>query len=219
MVEKIPLIYHHLEDMGGLIFQSLVDFLCVSQNLKVWTMQFIKLLGDIKNPRKCIANAIREMKFAHQVFRVTMESILIFFSQKLLGYDLVLSKICSCIKFCQIYVIMWSFVENMELCEVLPKYRIISSFAKNIELCLNFAKFMELCQVLPKIWNYVKFCEKYRIIWSFAKNIKLCVSFAKFMELCQVLPKIWNYVKFCQKYGIMWSFAKNIELYEVLPKI
>jgi hypothetical protein len=70
----------HLEDMGGgLTFQSLVDFLCVSQNLKVWKVQFIKLLGDIKNPRKCIANAIVEMKIAHQVFRVTMESTLIFF--------------------------------------------------------------------------------------------------------------------------------------------
>jgi len=35
------------------------------------------LIGDTKNPRKCIANAIMEMKIAHQVFRVTMESTLI----------------------------------------------------------------------------------------------------------------------------------------------
>jgi hypothetical protein len=43
------------------------------------------------------------------------------------------------------------------------------SLAKNINLCVSFAKFMELCQVSQKI--------------------KLCVSFAKFMELCQVSPK------------------------------
>ncbi len=34
-------------------------------------------------------------------------------------------------KFCQIYVVM-------------------PSFAKNIKLCVSFAKFMELCQVSPK---------------------------------------------------------------------
>jgi hypothetical protein len=53
------------------------------------------------------------------------------------------------------------------------------SFAKNINLCVSFAKFMQLCQVLPNLGNY-----------------------AKKMELCEVLPKRWNYVKFCQKYGI-----------------
>jgi hypothetical protein len=37
------------------------------------------LIGDTKNARKCIANAIVEMKITHQVFRVTMESTLIFF--------------------------------------------------------------------------------------------------------------------------------------------
>jgi hypothetical protein len=37
--------------------------------------------------------------------------------------------------FCQIYVIMWRFAKNMELCEV-----------------------------SSKIWNYVKFCRKYRIM-------------------------------------------------------
>jgi hypothetical protein len=98
----------------------------------------------------------------------------------------------------------------MELCQVLPKKRIICGFAKNIKLCVSFAKFLEFCQVLPKI-------------------IKLCVSFTKFLELCQVLPKIWNYEKFCQKYRIRSCFAKNIELCfsiakfielcQVLPKI
>jgi hypothetical protein len=34
------------------------------------------LLGDTKNPRKCIANAIVEIKITHQVFRVIMESIM-----------------------------------------------------------------------------------------------------------------------------------------------
>jgi hypothetical protein len=43
------------------------------------------------------------------------------------------------------------------------------SFAKNIKLCVSFAKFMQLCQVLPNLGNY-----------------------AKKMELCEVLPKIWN---------------------------
>jgi len=62
----------------------------------------------------------------------------------------------------------------MELYENLPKiwnyvkfcrkYGIMGSFAKNIKLCLSFAKFMELYENLPKIWNYVKFCQKYEII-------------------------------------------------------
>ncbi len=43
------------------------------------------------------------------------------------------------------------------------------SFAKNIKLCVSFAKFMKLCQVLPNLGNY-----------------------AKKMELCEVLTKISN---------------------------
>jgi hypothetical protein len=50
---------------GGLTFQSLLTFPGQSQNLKVWTVQFMEVRADTKNPR-----------------------------------------ICSCMKFCQIYVIM-----------------------------------------------------------------------------------------------------------------
>jgi hypothetical protein len=60
----------------------------------------------------------------------------------------------------------------MELCQVFCQiYGVIPSFAKNIKLCVSFAKFMELCQVLPNLWSYAMF-------------------FAKFLELFQVLPKI-----------------------------
>ncbi len=69
---------------GGLTFQILVDFPCVSQNLKVWIMQFIKCVGIQKT----------------------------------------------------------------------QEYVVVSSFAKNIKLCVSFAKNMEICEVLPKIWNY-----------------------------------------------------------------
>jgi hypothetical protein len=58
------------------------------------------------------------------------------------------------VKLCQKYGILWSFAENMELCEVLPKNMIISNFAKNIELCLN----------LSNLWSYAKFCQKYGIM-------------------------------------------------------
>jgi hypothetical protein len=54
------------------------------------------------------------------------------------------------------------------------KYGIISNFAKNIKLFVNFSQIygitpsfaenMELCEVLLKIWDYAKFCRKYRII-------------------------------------------------------
>jgi hypothetical protein len=47
-------------------------------------------------------------------------------------------KFCQNIKFCQV---LSSFAKNMELYEVLPKYKVLPSFAKN----------MELCEVLPKI--------------------------------------------------------------------
>jgi hypothetical protein len=57
----------------------------------------------------------------------------------------------------------------MELCQVLPniwkyvkfcqKYGVMPSFAKNIKLCVSFAKYMEICDVLPKIWSYAKFCQ------------------------------------------------------------
>jgi hypothetical protein len=53
---------------------------------------------------------------------------------------------------------LWNYVKFGQ------KYKTISGFAKNIELCLSFVKFMELCQVLPKIWNYVKFFRKYGIM-------------------------------------------------------
>ncbi len=124
-----------MEDMGGFDF-SVFGWLFPgeSQNLKIWTVPFIELLGDTKNPR-----------------------------------------ICSWIKFCQIYVIMW-----------------------------GFAKFVELCKVLPKIWKYVKFCQKDKISCYFCQIYGVMPSFVKNMELCEVLPKIWSYAKFCQKYGVMF---------------
>jgi hypothetical protein len=76
----------------------------------------------------------------HLRFAWTMESILIFFP-KLLVYDLVSLKICSCIKFCQIFVIMWNFAKFMEVCEVLRKLRIF-------------------IYLFPNLWNYVKFGQK-----------------------------------------------------------
>jgi hypothetical protein len=122
-----------------------------------------------------------------------------------------------------------SCAKFMESCEVLPKiwnyvkfcqkYRIISSFVKNIELFFNFVKNMKLCEVLPKIWNYVKFCQKYIIVSILAKNIEFFLNFAKNMELCEVLPKIWNYVKFAKNIKLVLSFAKFVELCQVLPKI
>jgi hypothetical protein len=48
-------------------------------------MQFMLLLKDSKNPRKCISNVF---------------------------------------KFCQIYVVMWSFAKFMDLYEILPKLKI-----------------------------------------------------------------------------------------------
>ncbi len=48
------------------------------------------------------------------------------------------AKISSFAKFCQV---LPSFAKNMELYEVLLKYKVLPSFAKN----------MELCEVLPKI--------------------------------------------------------------------
>jgi len=57
--------------------------------------------------------------------------------------------------FCQMYVIMWSFAKNMELCEV-----------------------------LPKIWNYVKFCRKYGVMPSFVKNMELYEVSPKNKVMC-----------------------------------
>jgi hypothetical protein len=66
---------------GVWLFSPWLTFPGQSQNLNVWIVQFIMLIGDTKNPRMCIANAIVEMKITHQVFRVTMESTLIFFPE------------------------------------------------------------------------------------------------------------------------------------------
>ncbi len=49
-------------------------------------------------------------------------------------------------KFCQIYVVMWSIAKFIELCQVLPKLKI---------LIFLLAKFMD----------YVKFCQKYRVVF------------------------------------------------------
>jgi hypothetical protein len=54
------------------------------------------------------------------------------------------------------------------------------SFAKNVKLCLSFAK----------IWNYAKFCQKYGIVSSFCQNYGNMLSFAKNMEFSEVLRKI-----------------------------
>ncbi len=70
---------------------------------------------------------------------------------------------------------MLSFDKSIKLCEVLPKlwkyvkfcqkYGVMSSFAKNIELCQILRRF-KVCQKygvvlsLPKIWNCTKFLPK-----------------------------------------------------------
>jgi len=43
--KKPTIMYHHLEDMGGFDFSVPVDFSCLSQNFKVWTLKCIRLLG------------------------------------------------------------------------------------------------------------------------------------------------------------------------------
>jgi hypothetical protein len=107
-----------------------------------------------------------------------MESTLIFFP-KLLDYDLILSKICSCIKFCQIDVIMGNFAKFMEVCEVLSKLKIF-------------------IYLFPNLWNYVKFCQIF---------LKLFI-FTKFMEVCQFLPIFLKIIYFHQIYGGLSIFAK-----------
>ncbi len=101
-------------------------------------MQFMLLLKDSKNSKKCISNAL---------------------------------------KFCQIYVVMWSFAKFMDLYEVLPKLNILIFFS-------------------PNLWSYVKFCQNYGSMLSFGQKYGIMANFATNMELYQVLPNLWSYVKF-----------------------
>ncbi len=76
------------------------------------------------------------------------------------------------------------------------------SYAKNIKLCVSFAKSMELCQVLPKK-NYVLVLPK---IWNYIS------SFAKNISYVLVLPNLWSYPRFAKKIKLCLSFAKKMEL-------
>ncbi len=154
--------------MGGVWLSAVwLTFLFFSHNLKVWkprTPVFSKvvliMVGLGFKVLYVRIYGLAKMIELHLRLTWTMESTLIFIP-KLFAYDLVLLKICNCIKFCQIYVIMWSFAKFMEVCEVLPKLRIF-------------------IYLFPNLWNYVKFCQ----------NFEKLFIFAKFMEVCQFLPKL-----------------------------
>ncbi len=137
-------------------------------------MHYIKLFRDLKNPRNM--------------------GLWFNFSKNMELYQ-VLTNLCSYVKFCQIYVVMWSF----------PKIKYFYLFITNfMELCQVLPKIWNCTKLLPKLWKYVKFCQKYGVVPRFCQKYGVVPSF---------FQKYGSLLSFAKKYGnICQIFAKNMEV-------